>query len=299
MISKRNFLKLGIGSTTAAFLFPLLKPASLLARSFELPQTYLQSSIHGHWMKLTYNNGRESREARRRLGLALRNLGAIRGLGLGFSFASFFDQALEAEFSRWRATGEKPISMFELIQNMYDNYIFPQIGERGGQILFGMLLSLLRGRDGTYRGEQVHEAYLAYRATALDHKNAYRNTKDPILIEQLRQRRHALLLNWQAGLNDLVSTYSKRENRLTVGFQIRAEMLQGFEQEMVPVALMPPHLNIYRYAGHVLVSWKGGAKLQQGSSLLGPWTDTRKSSPATFDGAPPHLFFRTIQQKAN
>src|ERR1041384_7125894 len=168
MISKRKFLKLGVGGTAAMFLAPLLKPTSLFARSCELPQSYLNSSTHSHWMKLTYSNGRESRETRRRLGVALRNLGAVRGLGLGHRFPSFFAPALEEEFRRWRTTGHKPASMFELVQAMYDNYIFPQIGEPGGQILFGTLLSLLRGRDGTYLGEHAYQAYLAYRAAALD-----------------------------------------------------------------------------------------------------------------------------------
>ena len=298
MISKRKFLKLGIGGTAGIFLAPFLKPTSLFGRSCELPQTYLQSSIHGHWMKLSYNNGGESRETRRRLELALRNLGAVRGMGLGFSFTSFFDQAVEAEFGHWRKTAQKPGSVFQLLQAMYDNYIFPQIGVPGGQILFGTLFALLRGQDGTALGAQAHQAYVDYRAAALAHKNAYKTTQDPIVIEQIRKQRHALLLNWQKSLKDLGGLYATRQMSLNPNFKVQIEMLEGFEEEMVPVALMPPHLNIYLWPPNhrsVLVSWKGGAKLQQGPSLNGPWTDTHKSSPATFDGMPPRLFFRTVQ----
>src|SRR5437867_3541773 len=192
MMSKRKFLKLGMGGAAAVVLGPLLRPACLLARSFTLPESYLESSTHRHWMKLTYNKGQESREIRRCLGVALRNLGAIRGQGLGYSFVSFFDRALEAAFLRSKATGKKPGSLFELIQMLYDDSIFPQIGPVGGEILFGILFSLLRGRDGTERGEKVYQSYLAYRAAALAHKNAYKTTRDPILILEARKRRALL-----------------------------------------------------------------------------------------------------------
>src|SRR4030095_12731359 len=124
------------------------------------------------WMKLTYNNGQESRQTRRRLGLALRNLGAVKGFGLGYSFVSCFDQAVEDAYRRFRVTGRKPGSLFEMIQVLYDDYLFPKTGVLGGQILFGMLFSLLRGRDGTPLGEHAHQSYLAYRAAALQYKNA-------------------------------------------------------------------------------------------------------------------------------
>ena len=294
MMSKRRFLKVGLGSTAAAFFAPLLQP-SLSARSFNLPQTYLESSIHNYWMKLSYNHGGESRQTRRRLGVALRNLGAIHGFGLGYSFVSSFDQAVEAAFRRSLVTGQKPGSLFALVQMLYDDFLFPQTGVRGGQILFGMLFSILRGRDGTALGEQVYQSYLAYREAALAHKNAYRTNPDPKAILAARLKRKALLMEWQQNLSDLVNLYARRELRLNPNFRMDTKMLEGFETAFVPIASAPPHLCIYRYGTHQVVSWKGGARLQQAHSLHGPWIDTHKSSPATFDGRPAHLFFRTVQ----
>ena len=295
---RRDFLRVGIGGAAAAFLGPLLSPRCLQARSLSLPHSYLQSAVHGYWMKLTYNHRQESRETRRRLGMALRNLGAVRGQGLGFSFVSCFDQAVEQAFRRAQATGQKPGSLFQLIQMLYDDYLFPKTGVLGGQILFEMLFSLLRGRDGTDGGEKVYQTYLNYRAAALAHKNVYKTTQDSVVIMEARQTRTAWLLAWRKDLKALADLYATRGAVLSPNFRVQPGMLTGLEAAFVPVGRAVPHLGLSRVGGNLVVAWKGGATLQQAPSLMGPWTDTRKSSPATFDFRQAHQFFRTIQPEA-
>ncbi len=299
MMSKRTFFKLGMGGAAGVLLGPLLKPSSVMARSFKLPQTYLESSPHQYWMKLTYNNGRESRETRRRIGVALRNLGAIRGKGLGYAFVSFFDQGLERAYLRFKATRRKPASMFELVQEIYDETIFPQTGPLGGQILFEMLFSLLRGQDGTALGEKASASYRAYRAAALDYKNAYKTSPDPIIREAARKKRAHLLQVWRQSLQELASWYAKREATLNGKFVVQSAMLEGFEASLLAVSPSTPRLDIFPAGNRLMVAWKGGASLQQAPDLRGPWTETRKSSPATFDLNQPHQFFRTIQPGTN
>ncbi len=101
---------------------------------------------------------------------------------------------------------------------------------------------------------------------------------------------------WQRNLKALAGLYARREAVLNPNFYIERKMLEGFEPALRPIALSAPSLAIFHGAGRAMVSWKGGAHLQQAPSLLGPWTDTQKSSPATFDLRQQHLFFRTMQQ---
>src|SRR5262245_52687573 len=118
-MSKRQFMKLGIGSMAGAILAPVLKPGSLLASPVVLPPDYLDSVPHAHWMKLSYNEGRESRQTRRCLGAALRNIGAIKGRGLGDAFTRVFDLAIQRAFLRRQQGQTKPGNLFVLLQSLY------------------------------------------------------------------------------------------------------------------------------------------------------------------------------------
>ena len=288
---------MGMAGAAGVLLGPLLKPTCLLARSLELPETYLQSSTYQWWMKLTYNNRGESREARRRMGVALRNLGSVRGKGFGYGFVSLFDQALERAYRRFQATGQKPASMFELIQQMYHETIYPQAGTVGGEMLFGTLFALLRGRDGSPLGEKTHESYLAYRAAALEHKNIYKRTKDPLAIQDARTNRAYFLRVWQQNLRALTSRYARGEAVLNAKVLVTPLMMDGFKAALVAVSSTAPKLSICPVGNHLMVSWKGGHYLQAAPSPSGPWKDARKASPATFDLSEARQFFRTVQAK--
>jgi hypothetical protein len=210
------------------------------------------------------------------------------------SFSLLSLTRLEAAFQRSLASGRKPTSLFALIQELYDGSTFPQTGVAGGELLFETLFSLLRGRDGTERGEQVYQIYLGYRNAALEYKNAYK-TANPEAIQAARKKRKTWLQACQRNLTVLAGLYARREAVLNPNFQIERKMLEGFEPALRPIALSAPRLTIFHGAGRAVVLWKGGAHLQQAPSLFGPWSNTQKSSPASFDLRQQHLFFRTMQ----
>jgi hypothetical protein len=287
-----------VGGTAAVILTSLFRPESVFAGPAILPRSYLQSSVHHRWMKLSYNHGRESRRTRQRLGAALRHLGAVRGQGRGFDFALYFDQAVEAAHRRFQATGQKPGTLFELVQRLYDDFLYPRTGEAGGRILFGTLLALVRGRDGTGLGAQAYGDYLNYRQAALAHKNAYRTIADPREREALRLARQAALDLWQRRLAALTELYARRQLVLPASFLLRVELLDGLDRSLRPASVDSPRLRISRAAGQMVVSWKGDATLEEAPALSGPWTDGRKASPAAVGRTMPGKFFRTVRPKA-
>src|SRR5262245_6979850 len=126
-LSKRQFMKLGIGGMAGVILAPMLKPGSLLASPVVLPHDYLDSVLPGQWMKLSYNQGRESRQTRRCLGAALRNIGAIKGRGLGEAFTRVFDLAVQRAFARRQQGLTKPGNLLGLVQGLYEETIFPSM----------------------------------------------------------------------------------------------------------------------------------------------------------------------------
>jgi hypothetical protein len=293
-ISKREFLRVGVGGTTAVVLASLFRAESLFAGPAVLPRDYLQSSVHHYWMKLSYNQGRESRRTRQRLGVVLRHLGTLSGQGQGFNFALHFDRAVEAAYRRFKATGIKPGSLFELVQSLYDDPLYQETGETGGRILFGTLLALLRGRDGTELGQEAYQEYLSYRKAALVHKNAYKHTADPQERAALRQARKAALDRWALQLASLANLYARRELALPAGFLLRGELFDGLNHRLKPAQMESPQLRIVRAFDQAVVSWRGDARLQGAPTLSGPWTDLRKASPASVSQNQPAQFFRTV-----
>jgi hypothetical protein len=297
-MSKRQFIKVGIGGTAAVFLGPLLRPGSLLASPVVLPPGYLESLGHAHWMKLSFNHGRESRQTRRTVGAALRNIGAIKGKGRGWEFARLFDQAVQTAFDRFKAGSQKPASVFGLIQSLYEGFIFPQTGEEGGRVLYGTLLAVLRGRDGTAQGAAAYESYQAYRAAALEQKDVYKTAQDPKDIDAARRKRIATRVLWQQQLTALVQAYAQRKLVLRSDFSIQPDMLEGFEIYMAPLRVSAPRLSIARVGNQIVVTWKGQAQLQAAPDVSGPWNNVDQTSPATFDPRAGRRFYRTVQPGA-
>ena len=294
-MTKRKFLKLGMSGGAAMFLGSLLRPLPAWGSTVQVPSSYLDSAVHGHWMKLCYSHRQESRQTRRLLGATLRNLGGVRGIGRGHSFVPCFDRAVEAVWQRSRATGRTPGSIFALIQALYDESLYAQTGVAGGQILFGLLFSLLRGRDGTEQGTLAHQAYLNYRSAVVAHKEAYRMVNDPQAIAELRKRRSLLLQEWQAQWGTLVGRYATRQARLNPAFQVEPAMLDGLDLPAAVKVPLSPRLTMARTAGRLVVTWAGNGRLQQAPSPLGPWTDTAQASPAVIEARESQQFFRTIQ----
>lgn len=298
-VSKRQFLKIGLEGSAAIFLGSLLRPASLLASPVVVPAEYLNTLTHGYWMKLSYNQGQESRQTRRCLGAALRNIGVIQGTGNGARFAPWFDQALSLAFRRALATGRRPASVFGLVQMLYDDFIYPRVGVAGGRVMFGTLLGILRGRDGTPQGAGAYESYLAYRQAVLAHKDAYKTAASPQEILDARKKRQTSLALWQRDLRSLVEAYAYQRKALNPTFRIRQEMLEGFDIYVDPTPStqpIQPRLTFTRAGGRMIISWQGGGTLQQAPSLSGPWRDVAKSSPVTVDVTQPAAFFRAVKQ---
>jgi hypothetical protein len=295
-VSKRQFLGMGLGGTAAVVLAPILRCSYLFGGPVILSPNLLESSVYSQWMKLSYGNKLETRQTRRNLGVALRHIGAIRGKGRGYDFTLTFDQAVEAMFQRWSLTQRKPASLFGLIQMLYDDYIFPMKGAEAGRILFCLLFSVLRGQEGTARGEAAHRSYLAYRSAALAYKNAGRSGNRGT-IEETRKNRAAQLALWRSALLALADDYALRKLTLKADVPVRAQTLKGFEFYSAPVRISAPALSISRRSGQVVISWKGDALLQYGPSPKGPWSRVLKSTPAGFDGKMHEGFFRTIKLK--
>ena len=59
-------------------------------------------------MKLSHQEGGASRQVRRQIGAALRNIGAIKGGGIGLDFSRCFDQAVDAAFVEWAQCRNRP-----------------------------------------------------------------------------------------------------------------------------------------------------------------------------------------------
>ena len=298
LLSKRQFIKLGMGGTAAIYLAPVLKPRSLFANSVVLPANYLDTSAHQQWMKLSYNQGQESRRTRRNLGALLRNLGATRGKGRGYAFALSFDQAIGVVYQRWMAGSRKPGSLLELIQALYDEFIFPQKGSVEGLILFRNLFAVLRGRDGTDQGEAARRSYLAYREALLNYKNAYRIGRTGEAIEAARRTKTKLLRDWQAELEALAEAYALQRRRLNGQFPIEGQMLEGYSLSFQAVRLSAPQLRISHSGDQIRVTWDGEGKLQRAPTVNGPWTDVPQNSPAMFDLRENQSFFRTVNSQA-
>jgi hypothetical protein len=293
-VSKRQFLKLGLGGAAAWMLGPLLRPVNLFGSPLVTPPSYFSSSVYSYWMRLSYNGGVESRQVRRAVGAALRNVGAIKGRHGGFDFTLSFDRAVRAAFVRWAGSRQKPNSLFGLIAMLHANYIYPEIGPDGGRALFGILLGMLRGWEGTARGLEAHQAYLTYRDLALRYKDAGRASQDPVLIEQLRQERQAALANWRTLLLALAGDYAAGQMQLNPQFVIQNPMIAGFDVYVPPNPAAPPRLRLEPFGDQVIVRWKGGGQLQQAGTVSGPWVNARQAPPAAFDAKAPRMFFRTI-----
>jgi hypothetical protein len=293
-VSKREFLNLGLRGMALSVLAPLLKPASLFASSVVVPPTYLSSAIHSYWMRLSYNQKRESRTVRRTVGAALRNIGATKGSHSGFDFTLSFDRAVVAAFVRWAGTRQKPNSLFGLVDVLYRDFIYPELGSVGGRALFGVLLGMLRGWDGTSRGDGVQQLYLIYRDVALRYKEEARPGGDPVLTEQLRQERKTALGNWRTAFLALVDDYAAKRMQLNPEAVITNDKIAGFRAYVNPDLQGPARLRLERRRDQVIVRWKGTGALQQTDTLAGPWVNARKASPAGFPVNQPGKFFRTI-----
>jgi len=295
-LTKRQFLKLSLGGTAACALAPLFKPASLIASPLVTPGSYLDSTVHAYWMRLSYNGGAESREVRRTVGAALRNIGAIKGKGDGYDFTLCFDRAVDAAFARWADTRQKPNTLFGLIQVLYNNHIEPEFGPDGGRAMFGTLLGILRGWDGSANGAETHQAYLSYRDAALAYKDEARTGQDPALVAQLRQNRRDALEQWRSLFLAQVDRYATRQAQLDPQFTLNTSMLNGFHVYVRPDAAEAPRLKIGKRGNRVIVDYKGTGQLQEAPGPAGPWSDTRKAPPAAFETVSPVKFFRTINK---
>jgi hypothetical protein len=286
-LSKRQFLKLGMGGAAGLMLSQMLRPASLLASPAIVPAQYFDSSVHNYWMKMTYNRGQESRETRRIVGSVLRNMGATQGQGVGDRFAAVFDQAVISAYRN----NVRPHSCLGLVQYLYNNYIFRTMGEAGGHVLFATLLAMLRGQDGTMFGDTVHHSYLTYRGAVLSHKDVSRtNNTQAILL--WRKARTLALQDWQQKLATQVQFYSQRRGQLSPNFRVNIGMLAGFR----PQIAHGPTLTIVKEGNHVVVSWGGPSRLQMAPTVKGPWSETNQSSPASFPITSQPHFFRTIHR---
>lgn len=288
-LSKRQFLKMGMGGAAGLMLSRFLQPAALLAGKPVVPANYLESNVHNYWMKMTYNRGQESRETRRIIGAVLRNLGSIQGTGVGSEFSAVFDRAVLRAYQ----SGARPGSCLKLVQLLYNNYIFREMGEAGGHALFGTLLAMLRGLDGTAFGNTVHQSYLTYRGAVLTHKDVCRSSNDALLILRWRKARTIALQDWQQKLWTQIQFYSQQRGLLSPNFHVGIAMLAGFHLRVAPPG---PTLTIVKQGDRVVVSWNGVGRLQQAPTVSGPWSDTGQSSPASFPIRSGPQFFRTIQE---
>jgi hypothetical protein len=53
--------------------------------------------------------------------------------------------------------------------------------------------------------------------------------------------------------------------------------------------------NTDKLNNQIIITWKGLNRLQEAPTVLGPWTDTHQSSPASFDARLGNEFFRTVR----
>jgi hypothetical protein len=291
-LSKRQFLKLSLGGTAVLFLAPALPPGLLAARPVPLPSGYLEGVTHQLWMKLSFNRGAESRQTRRFLGAALRNIGIVRGQGRGSQAAPHFDRAIEEVFHDWIRTSRKPASLFGLIQSIYDELGRMDRQSETGDTLFLTLFYLLRGRDGTPEGEAAHQAYRDYRDLLLAFKDAYR--KEPADVGEAEELKHRALSNWREHLWSLAGAYVAGQRRLREDFLITADMLEGFGLSVTPLRILAPRLQLRHSGDRVTVSWQGEARLQQAPTVAGPWSDVDQTSPVEMETSANARFFRTV-----
>lgn len=237
-LSRRQFLRLGSAGSALLMFAPLLQSKIAHASPVIVPPGGIQDTVHGKWMKLSFNLGLESAETRRRVGAALRYVGAIKGQGLGADFSALFDAAVERLYSdvfppkdiiRIQSQPTRPHwTLFQLIQILYDDYIFPFGGSAAGVPLFGILFSILRGRDGTGHGDAVHRVYQVYRRRLLLYKDIARLSNNEARIKGARKNKAALLKVWQRILLRQIKLYSERRLRLPSDFLLTTEMLDGF-----------------------------------------------------------------------
>jgi hypothetical protein len=293
-ISKREFLGLGLRGMALSVFAPLFNPASVFAGGVVVPTAYFNSAVHSYWMRLSYKQKGESRRVRQTVGAALRNIGAVKGSHGGLDFTLSFDKAVVAAFARWAGTRQKPSSLFGLIDMLYTDFIYPEAGPAGGKAMFAILLGMLRGWDGTARGDGVHNLYLVYRNVALRYKDAARPGRDPALAEQLRLERQTALGNWRTAFFSLVDDYAARRLQLNPGTVITNVKITGFRAYSKPDLSATARLQLERRKGQVILRWKGTGVLQQADRVTGPWVNARKASPAEISMTQPSRFFRTI-----
>lgn len=282
-VSKRQFLKTGVGGTALLFMQPFWEPKLLSANPVEVPTRYFRGPLHARWMKLSYNDGRESRQLRKTIGASLR------GYGDEAAFHQAFEEALNRVFQNWVEGTSKPKSVFGLIQAIYE--AMPDDPEAGRR-LFGVLFYLTRGRDGTEAGEVAHAHYRDYRQAVLNYKSLARTSEDPDQVVTARQLKDQWLATWQNDLNLLVEAYASRQRRLDPEVVLELQMLDGFAIEEVSPA--GPALAIRRMQDRVEIRWEGEAVLQRAAALRGPWSDTQQISPATILTDDRLGFFRTV-----
>ncbi len=275
-------------------LAPLFKPTTVFAGGLQVPPAYFNSAVHSYWMRLSYIPKGESRKVRQTVGAALRNIGAIKGSHGGLDFTVSFDRAVVAAFARWAGTRQKPNSLFGLIDMLYTDFIYPEVGPVGGKALFGILLGMLRGWDGTARGDAVHNLFLAYRDVALRYKDAAWPGRDPVLAAQLRLERQTALTSWRTAFLSLVDDYAARRLQLNPGTVITNGKIKGFRAYSKPDLPATARLQLERRKGQMIIRWKGTGVLQQADHITGPWVNARKVSPAEISLTQPSKFFRTI-----
>jgi hypothetical protein len=293
-VTKREFLSLGLRGMALSVLAPLFKPGMVFAGGLQVPPAYFNSAVHSYWMRLSYKKKGESRRVRQTVGAALRNIGAVKGGHGGLDFTVSFDRAVVAAFARWAHTRQTPGSLFGLVDMLYTDFIYPEAGPVGGKALFSILLGMLRGWDGTARGEGVHNLYLVYRDVALRYKDAARPGRDPALAAQLRVERQTALANWRTAFFALVDDYAARRLRLNSGTVIPNGKIQGYRAYSRPDLPVAGRLQLERRKGQVIARWKGTGVLQQADHVTGPWVNARKVSPAEISLTQPSKFFRTI-----
>ncbi len=297
LLSKREFLKLVLGGTAAGMAAPFLTMGTASASPLIVPGGYLESRVHAYWMKLSYQRGGASRQVRRRIGAGLRNIGAIKGAGTGLQFSELFDEAIKAVFVRWDKTRRKPASLYALIQMLYDEHIAPRGGPEAGRALFGTLLAMVRGRNGSSQGELAHEAYLRYRQAALAYKEVARKKEDQDAVLEARRVRSRLLQEWQEWLLGLVEGHATGKLRLNPEFIVTAEMTRGFHVYTPPFTWTESALIITARRRQVMVEWRGDGVLQRASSPAGPWKDTGRPSPAFFDAREAKVGFFRLKKR--
>jgi hypothetical protein len=275
-------------------LAPLFKPGMVFAGGLQVPPAYFNSAVHSYWMRLSYKQKGESRRVRQIVGAALRNIGAVKGNHGGLDFTVTFDQAVVKAFARWARTRQQPGSLFGLIDMLYTDFIYPEAGAVAGKALFGILLGMLRGWDGTARGDGVHNLYLVYRDVALRYKDAARPGRDPALAAQLRAERQTALANWRTAFLSLVDDYAARRLQLNAAAVITNGKVTGFRAYSRPDLPATARVQLERRKGQMIVRWNGTGVLQEADRVTGPWVNARKVSPAEISLTRPSKFFRTI-----